>query len=92
MIVTALLGIVFSIINFILSLIGNIISFPEGFLDAVLYYINLIVTNGAGLLFFFGRYSTVMVALDVLFFLWTAVPLYHFIMWILRKVPFINVQ
>ena len=92
MIVSALLGIVFTVVNFILGLLGQIISFPEGFLDAIMYYINLVITNGAGLLFFFVHYNTVMIALDVLFFIWTAEPLYNFIMWLLRKVPFLNIQ
>ena len=92
MIVRALLSLVFLVVNFILSLLGTFISFPEGFFDAIEYYLGLIIQNGSGLLFFFVRYSTFMVAIDVLFFIWVSVPLYKFIMWLLRKVPFLNIQ
>lgn len=92
MIVKLLLSLVFKIVAFILSLVGSFLSFPEGFMTSVMNYVDLLISNGAGLLFFIVRYQTVMVALDVLFFIWTAVPLYHFVMWVLRKVPFLNIE
>ena len=92
MIVRALLRVVFAVVNFILGLIGSIPVFPDGFFSTIIEYINTIITNGAGLFFFVIRPQTFYVAIDILFFLYVAEPLYHFIMWVLRKIPFLGIQ
>lgn len=92
MIVSVLLGVVFLVVRFILSLIGTIPVFPQGFFDSILAYISAVITNGAGLFFFVIRPQTFFIAIDILFFLYTAEPLYHFIMWVLRKVPFLGIK
>lgn len=92
MIVSALLNLVFMIINAILSLLGLIPGFPADFLSSALNYIDTVLTGGAGLFFFLIRPATFGIAIDIVFFIWIAEPLYYFIMWVLRKVPFINIE
>lgn len=92
MIVTIVLSLVFLVVDFILSLLGTIPSFPVGFLDSIISYLSMVIDYGSGLFFFVIRPATFFVAIDILAFIWFAEPLYHFVMWVLRKVPFINVE
>lgn len=92
MIVSALLNLVFIVVNAILSLLGTIPGFPAGFLSSIITYIDTVITGGAGLFFFVIRPATFAVAMDILFFLWAIEPLYYFIMWVLKKLPFVNID
>lgn len=93
MIVTILLSLVFMVINWILSAIAVVFPvFPEGFLTTISSYIQLIIDNGSALFFFVIRPSTFFIAIDILFFIYVAEPAYHFVMWVLRKVPFLNIS
>lgn len=92
MIVTIVIGLVFLVVDFILSLLGTIPSFPVGFLDSIINYLSMIIQYGSGLFFFVIRPSTFFIAIDIIFFLWAIEPLYKFIMWVLRKIPFIDVE
>lgn len=92
MIVTALLNLVFLVINFIIGLLGQIPGFPAEMLSRTIQYIDTVITGGAGVFFFLIRPTTFGIAIDILFFLWVAEPLYYFIRWVLRKVPFINIE
>ena len=83
---------VFLVINWILGLLGNIPSFPSGLVSSITSYIATVVNGGAGILFFFVRSSTFFAALDIIAFMYVAEPLYHFIMWVLRKVPFLGIE
>ncbi len=92
MIVTALLNLVFIVVNAILGLLGTIPGFPAGFLTGIIDYIEAVIDGGAGLFFFVIRPATFHIAIDILFFLWIVEPLYYFIMWVLRKIPFLNIE
>ncbi len=83
---------VFLVVNWILSLLGNIPSFPSGVVTEITSYISTVVSSGAGLLFFLIRPSTFFAALDIVTFMFIAEPLYHFVMWVLRKVPFLGID
>lgn len=92
MIVMTLLNVVYFVVNGILSLLGMIPGFPEGFLSSIITYIDTVIDGGAGLFFFVIRPVTFAVAIDVLFFIWMAEPLYYFIMWVIKKIPFLNIE
>ena len=93
MIVTILLGLVFMVINWILTALSVVFPvFPEGFLSTISSYISMVIQNGTALFFFVIRPSTFLIAIDILFFLYMVVPAYHFVMWVLRKVPFLNIS
>ena len=93
MIVTVLANIVFLVIGWIISALGVVFPvFPEGFLTSITTYIQTIIDNGAALFFFVIRPQTFFVAIDILFFLYVAEPAYHFVMWVLRKIPFLNIS
>lgn len=92
MIVTALLSLVFLVVNFILGLLGSIPGFPSGMLATITSYISEVIDQGAGLFFFVIRPQTFHVAVDILFFLWFAEPIYYMVMWVLRKIPFLGIK
>lgn len=92
MIVAVLLEVVFVVVDFILSLLGTIPGFPEGFLSSIISYIQTVITGGSGLFFFFIRPSTFLIAIDIVFFVWYIEPLYKFIIWVLKKIPFLNIE
>lgn len=93
MIITVLVGLVFMIINWIISALAIVFPvFPEGFLTTIGTYIQTVIDNGAALFFFVIRPATFFIAIDILFFIYAAEPIYHFVMWVLRKVPFLNIS
>lgn len=92
MIVTALLSLVFMVVNFIIGLLGVIPSFPDELLVSAQQYIMYIVNGASGLFFFVIRPSTFQFAIDIVFFVWAAEPIYRMVMWVLRKIPFLHIS
>lgn len=92
MIVTVLLNLVFLVVDFIIGLLGVIPSFPTEMITSVETYIAAIIDQGAGLFFFLIRPQTFYIAIDVLFFLYAGEHIYYFVMWVLRKIPFLGVE
>lgn len=92
MILSAAFRLISSIISWLFSALGSFLPFPTGFIDVVVSFITRLVNGGAGFLFLFVRPATFYAAIDILFFLYTFEPLYYFIRWVLRKLPFINIS
>ena len=92
MIVTILLNIVYKIILWILSLLPVFPSLSAETVNNIRTYIDLIINNGLSLFYFFIRPTTFKAALDVLLFIFIAEPIYKFVMWVLRKIPFLGIQ
>lgn len=93
MIVSWLLSGLFLIVDFILSLLNLV--FPvldSSFFTGITNYLQSIISNGSGLLFFIIPPDTFRLSIDILFFLYTAEPLYHFVIWVLRKIPFLGIN
>ena len=55
-------------------------------------YILYVFTQGASLFFLLVPAETFLVAIDVVFFFWLYTPLATFIMWVLRKLPFLGIE
>jgi len=69
----------------------NIPAFPEDLRAGINSFLDLIFEN-IGLLGFFIRPQTLVIILPLILFLFVFKDLYKFIMWILRKIPFINIS
>lgn len=76
----------------VLSLLPAFPSLNAETIENITAYVNLIITNGLSLFYFFVRPSTFHIALDILLFIFIAEPIYKFIMWVLRKIPFLGIQ
>lgn len=88
-IVFALVGIIF---NAIMSLFGVIPGFDSSLLASAFNLVDMIISTSAGFVFFMIRPSTFFAALDVLAFIHFAEPLYKFVMWLVRKLPFLGIK
>lgn len=91
MIINALLNAVFKIFNVIFSAI-NIPSIPEDTLQAIDDLFTVIFDNSESIIGLFIPWTVVNVLLPIIIALEIALPVYHLLMWILRKIPFLGVS
>jgi len=90
MIVEWLLHSFWNLILFILSFFPEIPSY--GFFNSIISYIRTVFTFGSGLFFLFIPVVPFTIAVDVLFFFWINEPLGRFVIWILKKIPFLGIE
>lgn len=83
---------VLTLINWILNQLGIAIAFPSGVTNTVIYFICYIFDNGAGMLFYFIRPETFYNCVTLVFTFWLFEPVYIFILWALRKIPFFSIN
>lgn len=88
-IVLALVGVIF---NALMNLFGTIPAFSSGMLASAYNLIDTIIQTSSAFVFFMIRPATFFAALDILVFLHFAEPIYHFVMWLLRKLPFLGIK
>lgn len=82
MIIEFLLGIIFSILNGLLSLIPATPALPNGMVNAIDSVFTLISTVG-----YFLPLSTLSTVLIIMFAVYNIKVIMDFISWILRKIP-----
>ena len=90
MIIETILNIVKTLLEFVFGWI-NIPSFPEELTNSIDSFLNLIFDN-LNLLGFFIRPITLTVAIPTLIILLNFDEVYKLTMWILRKIPFLNMK
>lgn len=89
MIIKAALSLVWAIVSWIVSLFD----IPSAVnVSGLVSYVHTVFNTGAGMLFYFFRPATFYAACDIVFFFWAAEPLWHFVQWVLRKLPFLNIS
>jgi len=91
MIIDTLIGFLLNILNGILSLIPNIPPMPDAIQQPTTYFLTLAVQTFNLLNYFFGlpvMLAIIFVSFSILFF----EQAYHTIMWIVRKIPVINIK
>lgn len=69
----------------------NLPSFDVTLLSSMTQFINLIFDN-VGLLGFFIRIDTIKTIVPLLILVLNFDHIYHLVMWILRKIPFLNIN
>ena len=69
----------------------NLPQFPEEVSSTISNFFNFIFDN-AGLLTFFVRIDTIRVVIPVLLILLNFEHIYHFVIWILKKIPVLNIH
>lgn len=90
MILEAILNIVFTLLQFVFGWI-NIPQFPDQLTNSIDSFLDLIFDN-LNLLGFFIRPITLTVAIPILIILLNFDQVYRLTMWILRKIPFLNMK
>lgn len=92
MLVEILLKLVFGILNLILSVIPDLPAFDQSIIDGISNYLSLILMNGYDLLTLIIRPSTLNITIGVLIIIFSLEPAYHLVMYILKKIPFLNIK
>lgn len=69
----------------------NLPGFNNELLNSMTQFINLIFDN-VGLLGFFIRIDTIKTIVPLLILVLNFDHIYHLVMWILRKIPFLNIN
>lgn len=91
MIISSLLNLVYKIFNVLFSPI-NIPSFDEESVNAVNDFLSTIFEDSETIIGLFIPWTVVNVLIPIVIAVVVAVPLYHFVMWILKKIPFLGVN
>ena len=91
MLVESLFNGVTSLIDGILNLLDVLPEFPEDLVTSMDSFFSLIFDN-LSLLGFFVRLDTVKILIPLVIVVMNFEDIYAFVMWILRKIPFIGVE
>ena len=91
MLVESLFNGAISLINGILDLLDVLPEFPSDLVDSMNSFFSLIFDN-LPLLGFFVRLDTVKILIPLVIVVINFEDIYAFVMWILRKIPFIGVE
>ena len=90
MIIKGLLELIFGAFKLILNILPTIGGIQ--FLDTLLTFVNDILSKGIGLLCFFIRPSTVLQGFTIFAVIFTFKHSYNFVMWVLKKIPFLGIE
>ena len=90
MILESLINLLLSLIKFCFSWL-NLPSFPDEFITIINDFLDLIFNN-VSLLGFFIRPATLQALIPALIVVINFDKIYNFVMWIIRKIPFLNID
>lgn len=90
MILETILNLLKNLLFFVFNWI-NLPSMPETFVNSVNSFLDLIFNN-LTILGFFVRIETIKIAIPILIILINFDKIYKLTIWILRKIPFINLK
>lgn len=91
MIINALLTLVYNIFSVIFSPI-HIPSFDADSITAVDNVLSMIFDDSEAIIGLFIPWAVVNIILPIIIALSLAIPVYHLVMWILKKIPFLGVS
>ena len=91
MIINALLTLVYNIFSVIFSPI-HIPSFDADSISAVDNVLTMIFDDSEAIIGLFVPWSVVHIILPIIIALSLALPVYHLVMWIIKKIPFLGVS
>ena len=90
MIIQSILNLVFGLLQVCFGWI-NLPSFPEGLTNTIDNFLDLIFNN-LTILGFFIRPQTITIVIPILIILLNFDKVYKFTMWIIRKIPMLNIK
>jgi hypothetical protein len=76
-----------SLLNFI-----NIPQIPTDILNSVNSVIDTIITKGSCLIDLFIPYNIAKTLLLIVIFIEIAIGVYHFVMWVIKKIPLLSIR
>lgn len=90
MIISTLLEMIFGLFKLVFNILPNLP--PLSFLNTLLTFVNDILSQGIGLLCFFIRPTTLITGLTIFGLIIAFKYSYGFVMWVLSKIPFLNIK
>lgn len=90
MIIESILNLVFSLIKFIFGWL-SLPAFPEELTNTINSFFDIIFSN-VSLLGFFIRPTTLQILVPVLIIVLNFEKIYKFVMWIVKKIPMLNIK
>lgn len=90
MIIKGLLELIFAAFKLIFNILPSLP--PVSFFNIILVFINDILSTGIGLLCFFVRPGTLIVGFSLFLTIFTFEHSYHFVMWVMKKIPFFGIK
>ena len=91
MIIEALLNLIIKLFTGLLSFV-NIPQIPESTIENVSNTLNTIIEKAAPLIDLVIPYNVAKSLLIVVVAIEVAIPLYHFVMWVLKKIPMLSIR
>lgn len=91
MIIELLFSAIIGIINLLLSALPSIPSLDDSVINAFSNFFDTL-SMGKGIFFFFIRPSTAITCLSIALIIVNFEHIYKFLMFIIKKIPFINIQ
>lgn len=91
MIIEGLLNAIYTVLTTLLGFI-NLPSFPAELTSGFYSYLNLIFDNALNIVSFVIPWNLVKIGLPVALVVANAKHIYHFVMWILAKIPMLNIR
>lgn len=90
MILKMVLGLMQSILSFILGLLPlpDVPAWLVELTETILQYMKM----GMGIVLFFVPQAVVQGALDLVILIWTVVHTYKLVLWVLRKIPMLGIE
>ena len=90
MILRMVLGLMQSILSFILGLLPlpDVPAWLVELTETILQYMK----TGMGIVLFFVPQAVVQGALDLVILIWTVVHTYKLVLWVLRKIPMLGIE
>ena len=92
MLLEGLISLVVTLIKAILSIFPSLPECPAEGLTAINDYISMIITNAGGLIGLFVDLNTIKIVLPIVLVLIEFEHIYDFVMWLLRKIPFLGIK
>lgn len=91
MIIESIMNALISLLTTLLNWI-NIPQIPADILTSVKDTIDMVISTGEGLLDLVMPYNIAKVLIEIVIAIEIGVELYHFVMWVLKKIPMVGIE
>lgn len=91
MIVETLLNVIYSVLTTLLGFI-TLPAFPAELTSGFNSYLSIILDNAMGIISFILPWNIIKIGLPIALVVGNAKHIYHFVMWILAKIPMLNIR
>lgn len=88
--ILTIIGLLFALTSLLFMFLPALPSLDGRVLTSISDYFGILCQYGSGILGFFVDNWVLCLALGLMIVIWTAEPIYYFIIWLIKKIPFIK--